>query len=129
MDDSTLRDGLAAAQSVLEHVRCLLADPQRWQHFGVARDGLGQWTPADSPTAVSWSLSGALERTALSDIAGFGGQLPQSLAKVALTSAVLRVRPDAPAWWRFAQFEQSPDTTHAHVLDLLGEAIAILRRS
>ena len=129
MGDSTLRDGLAAAQSVLEHVRCLLADPRHWHRLGVACDALGRWTPADSLTAESWSLSGALERTALSDIAGLGGQLPQSLAKVALTSAVSVVRPGAPGWWRFVQFEQSPDTTHAHVLALLGEAIAILRRS
>lgn len=129
MADPALDDWLVAAQCVLEHVRCLLADPRRWHRLGAARDALGQWTPVDSLTAASWSLSGALERTALADIPGFSDELAQALTRAALTNAVAVVRPEAPAWWRFAQFEAFPDTTHAHVLALVGEAIAILRRS
>ena len=129
MDYAAPRDGLATAACVLEHVRCLLADAGRWQRDGLARDRSGRHTAPDALDAAAWSLSGALKRLALTGIPGFGDQLPQSLATVALSSAVTWVRPEAPAWWRFGQFEQFPDTTHDDVLALVSEAIRIIERS
>jgi hypothetical protein len=123
------RDGLATAECTLEHVRCLLAEPECWQRAGPAHDRRGQFAAPDAPEAAAWSLSGALERLALTGIPGFGDHLTLALATVALSSAVAHVCPDAPAWWRFGQFEQHPDTTHADVLALLDEAIALLQRS
>lgn len=122
-------DPLAAATCVLEYVRCLLAEPWHWQCDGFAQDQLGRRTRPDSLAARSWSLSGALQRIALSDIPGFRDELTLTVAKSALTSAVARVEPRAPIWCKFWQYELHPDTTHADVLALLGEAIAMLHAS
>jgi hypothetical protein len=120
-------DALVAATSVLEHVRGLLAEPRRWQPNGIATDARGHQTRPDALAAASWSLSGALQRIALTDLPGLGDALTLAVAQVALTSAVARVEPRAPVSCRFWQFERHPDTTHADVLALLGEAITLLR--
>lgn len=122
------RDGLGAAECVLEHVLGLLATPQRWQPVGLARDALGQSTAPDAPDAACWSLSGALARVAGAGIPGYD-TLPLAIAKVALSSAVAGVAPPAAAACQFWEFEARLATTHADVLALLVEAIALLRRS
>jgi hypothetical protein len=43
-------------------VRELLCDESKWTQYANARDGYGLQTSADSPDAVCWCLSGAIDK-------------------------------------------------------------------
>ena len=100
----------ARALAHLRRVRALLAVPERWTRFALARDRYRHEADPRSPRAVRWCLLGAVGRTAEP---GDPARLVQDWL---VQAARARGQPEVTCF--------NDGGTHAQVLELVDEVIA-----
>lgn len=108
-----MRADQGSAVDILEHARALIAEPERWTQGALARDGDGEELgDAQDPDAACWCLAGALHH------AGYGRATSLLVHRVLST---LDKPVDIVTW------NDAPERSHAQVLLLLDECIALAR--
>ena len=102
------------ASDVLREARALIADEQRWCKHAEARNADGGGVEFDHPDAARWCAIGAVWRACNTwtrwEIADY------------LYLAAERLRPGISG---HVTYNDHPDTTHADILALFDEAIAL----
>lgn len=108
---TTTRDRLIAARE-------LLTPNSSWIQDGFAHDENGEAVPPESPDAVCWCLSGALDLVAAS---GASSWIERLRIASALYERVNRAIPQEYA--NMEDWNDAPERTHQNVLDLLDRMI------
>ncbi len=108
---------------ILVGMHDLLANPAAWSRRAGARRHDGMPCDVCSPAAVSWCLTGAMERIL--------GSIADPALRFVLTTAtemhlLATARHELPELDDLAQFSDDRTTTHDDILRLLDEAIILL---
>lgn len=106
--------------SKLEKIRALIEDPSTWTQDAWARNACGREVDFDSPKAVSFCLIGAIRRVTAED------KTEGDYFLEYLTAALdIRGYRAADSYSRLQVFNDT--TTHADVIEVLDEALALKR--
>lgn len=108
--------------AVLDAVRDVLSNPDRWTKFELARSRLGDPVEPDDPSASCWCLQGAISRV-VDDSTTRNAAHQELRVTLALRDRLINLPLIA------VEYNDQHDTTHADILKLIDDTIRRLREN
>lgn len=106
--------------AVLDAVRDVLANPERWARRELAYNRLGEPVEPREPEATCWCLQGAINRVT-------DNRTAQNIAHHELRKTLFERGTHLAIPSAAVEFNDNPNTTHVDILQLIDDTIARLR--